>query len=107
MERTPEEIEAALTMPEGLAEAVLAVVARQDADRGDWPSPREAEMPDPPWPDEDSPVLEMLLGKARDSLDAGMDPKVALVQLAVHAWFESGIENYDRGQRDARRPRPI
>lgn len=36
------------------------------------------------------------------SVDAGMDPQTAAWQLAVHSWFEGGIENYDRGQRDAR-----
>jgi hypothetical protein len=29
-----------------------------------------------------------------------MDVGTALVQLAVHAWFEGGVENYDRGRRD-------
>ncbi len=25
----------------------------------------------------------------------------------VHAWFEGGIENYDRGQMNGRKPRPL
>jgi hypothetical protein len=49
----------------------------------------------------------LLLYKAQASMDAGMDIKVAMLQLAVAAWFEGGVENYDRGQRDARRPRAV
>jgi hypothetical protein len=41
------------------------------------------------------------LHDARKNIDAlGID--AALIQLATHAWFEGGIEGYDRGQSDAR-----
>jgi hypothetical protein len=102
---TPNEIEASLKIPEDLASALLAHVAEQDANRGDWPNPRDADQPQPPWPADDSPVLRYLLHKAEASMAAGMDRTAAMLQLAVHAWFEGGIENYDRGQRDARTPR--
>jgi len=47
------------------------------------------------------PILAALLHDARKNIDAlGID--AALIQLATHAWFEGGIEGYDRGQRDAR-----
>ncbi len=52
-------------------------------------------------------MLRYLLIKAEKSIAAGMDQRTALLQLAVHAWFEGGIENYDRGQMDGRRPRPV
>lgn len=107
MTPTPDEIEASLTLPPAVVEPVLAMKDAQDEGRGDWPSPRLADQPAPPWPDEDSPILRYLLAKAQASLDAGMDVRTALIQLGVHAWFEGGIENYDRGQRDARRPRAV
>jgi hypothetical protein len=91
-----------LTAPRPIAEACMAEAIRQDQERGDWPSPRNADQPFPPWPQRDSPVLRYLLYKARAQLDAGADVDSVLLDLAVHAWFEGGIENYDRGQRDAR-----
>jgi hypothetical protein len=54
-------------------------------------------------PAENSPMLRFLLWKATASIEAGMDLRSALTQLAVHAWFEGGVENYDRGRRDATR----
>jgi len=73
----------------------------QDMQRGSWPTPRTAKMPDPPWPSPENPMLAALLGDARKNVDTlGVD--AALLQLATHCWFEGGIEGYDRGQRDAR-----
>jgi hypothetical protein len=105
MTPTPDEIEQAIRVPEQIAMPAFARKDQQDAERGDWPSPRDSQQPAPPWPGEDDPMLRLLLHRAIASLDAGMDLKPALLQLAVHAWFEGGVENYDRGQRDARRPR--
>jgi hypothetical protein len=67
-------------VPDDLAEALFAAITEMDAQRGDWP---------------------------QASLDAGMAPRSVMIQLAAHAWFEDGIENYDRGQRDTRRPRAV
>jgi hypothetical protein len=107
MARTPENIEASLEIPAEIAGPAMSKPKEQAAGRGDWSDPREARQPDSPWPDGDDPMLRYLLYKAHASLDAGMDPEVALLQLAVHAWFEGGVENYDRGQRDARRTRSM
>jgi hypothetical protein len=100
-------IEAELSIPAEIVEPMMRSVAEQDAQRGDWSNPRDARQPEAPWPAEDNPMLQFLLVKAKASLDAGMDPMVAVLQAAAHAWFEGGIENYDRGQRDARRPRSV
>jgi hypothetical protein len=48
-------------------------------------------------------MLLFLLWKATASVEAGMDLRSALTQMAVHTWFEGGVENYDRGRRDATR----
>lgn len=37
-----------------------------------------------------------------ESVKRGMDLRTAAFQLAVHYWFEGGVANYDRGQRDGR-----
>lgn len=99
------DIEASLALPAATVDAAMARAEEQDRRRGSWPSPRAAAMPNPPWPHRDSAMLKFLLAKARASIDAGMDIDTALLQLATHAWFEGGIEGYDRGQADARRPR--
>lgn len=100
-------IEAGLSLPAEVVEPTLSYIAAQDAERGDWSSPRVAEQPDAPWPAEDNLMLRFRLQRARASLEAGMDPMVTVLQATAHAWFEGGIENYDRGQRDARKPRPL
>ncbi|MBB3041246.1 hypothetical protein [Nocardioides soli] len=107
MDRTPDEIEDSLSIPEEVVQPAVAKMQAQDAERGDWPSPRETRMPEQPWPAPDDPMLRFLLHKAKASIDAGMDVGIAMVQLATHAWFEGGIENYDRGVRDGRRPRSV
>ena len=103
MTQTPDEIEAALTIPTEIADPAFKRKDEQDTQRGDWPNPRDARQPAPPWPDADDPMLRYLLHKASASVKAGMEPTTAMLQLAVHARFEGGVENYDRGQRDARR----
>ncbi|GAB7006860.1 hypothetical protein JCM18899A_43330 [Nocardioides sp. AN3] len=74
----------------------------QDMRRGDWPTQRTAQMPDPPWPSPDNPILAALLHDARRSIADGLSPDLAMLQLATHCWFEGGIEGYDRGQQAAR-----
>ena len=50
---------------------------------------RDVEMPNPPWPDRDNPMLRYLLWKAQDVADEeGL--KSAFIWLATHAWFEGG-----------------
>ena len=99
--------EGGLSLLPEVVEPTLGYIAAQDAERGDWLDPRDAKQPEAPWPDENNPMLKFLLQKARASLDAGMDPMVAVLQATAHARFEGGIENYDRGQRDARRLRSV
>jgi hypothetical protein len=100
---TPDEIEASMIVPGDVADGVINLRSAQDAHRGQWQSPRDARQPDPPWPAENSPMLRFLLWKANASVEAGMDVRSALTQLAVHAWYEGGVENYDLGRRDATR----
>lgn len=76
----------------------------QDMARGDWPTPRTAQMPDHPWPDPDNPMLAALLHAARKNIAKGADIEAAMLQLATHSWSEGGIEGYDHGQLDARSP---
>lgn len=83
-----------------LEELVLLRKAGQDEQRGDWPSPREARQPFPPWPAKNEPMLTFLLREAQEQLSAGLPINVVMLQLAVHAWFEGGIDGYDRGRRD-------
>lgn len=86
---------------QALWEAAAAKLDRQNASRGDWPDPRDARMPDPPWPAPDDPTLRALLDQARQNVKDG-SVETALLHLATHCWFEGGVEGYDRGQRDAR-----
>jgi hypothetical protein len=94
-------------VPDDIAQPAMRLADEQDAARGDWPNPRDGMMPAPPWPDEDNPMLRFLLWKAARRIERGMPVNQALLDLAVHAWFEGGVEGYDRGQRDARKPRLI
>lgn len=84
-----------------LDQAIVEEVQRQDAARGDWPSPRKAEMPNPPYPDPDSAVMEFLVHQAMGKIAEGEDIFSAVTYLAAHSWFEGGIEGYDRGRADA------
>jgi len=99
---TPDEIEASIQLPASVLDAVVAETARQDVDRGDWASLRVAQQPDAPWPATHSPIFAYLLLKATASIAAGMPVRDACITLAAHSWFEGGVENYDRGQVDAR-----
>jgi len=74
----------------------------QDMRRGSWATKRTSQMPDPPWPGTNNPMLAALLHDARKNIADGMAVEMAMVQLATHCWFEGGIEGYDRGQHDAR-----
>lgn len=87
----------------------MAWADRQDQERGAWPRLRGVPMggrPSAPWPEKDNPVLAYLLEEARKDARE-LDTDTAMIQLAVHAWFEGHIEGYDHGQRDARTPRPV
>lgn len=95
---TPDEIEAAIQLPESLLDAVVTEMTRQDVERGGWASPRTAQQPDAPWPATDSTIFTYLLQKAAASIVAGMPVREACVTLAAHSWFEGGVENYDREQ---------
>ena len=75
---------------------------QQEATRGPWASPRDTPHPEPPWPSPDNPILWYLVDKARASIDAGTPVTEVLLHLATQAWFEGGVENYDRGQWDGR-----
>ena len=83
-----------------LGEELLKRLADETAARGSWPNPRDANQPDPPWPGRDDVMLRYLLATAAERLNAGMAPKTVLTHLAVHAWFEGGIQGYDRGKRE-------
>lgn len=89
-------------MTEDPWDAAQTYTWEQDMQRGDWPTPRTAPMPLPPWPDPDNPMLAALLSDARKNIGDGMDVEIAMLQLATHCWFEGGIDGYDRGQHDAR-----
>lgn len=97
-----DDIENTVRLPANVTDPALRQAAEQDENRGGWPSPRKAEQPDPPWPGESDANLRLLLHAAQARLDAGMPTRQVMTHLAVHAWFEGGVENYDRGQRDAR-----
>ena len=83
-------------------EAAQTYTWEQDMKRGDWPTPRTAKMPEPPWPDPDNPMLAALLHDAFRNIASGIAVQEAILQLATHCWFEGGIEGYDRGQSDGR-----
>jgi len=99
---TNDDRERSINIPTDMANAVLALKHRQDEQRGDWANPRKSHMSEEPWPRQDDPVLEYLLYSFDASVAAGTSVQDAALQLAVHAWFEGGIANYDRGQRDGR-----
>jgi hypothetical protein len=92
-----------IQVPQELAEEAVDHLARQDAERGPWPSPRSgADVTGPPYPAPDNPVLGYLVAIAHSAVDSGADVRETIVQLAVHAWMEGHVEGYDRGQRAAR-----
>ncbi|TDO45923.1 hypothetical protein EV643_112253 [Kribbella sp. VKM Ac-2527] len=52
---------------------------------------RERQMPQPPWPANDNPMLGYLLTRAQE-IAANEGQRTALVWLAAHAWFEGGLD---------------
>lgn len=56
-------------------------------------------MPSPPFPAPENPILEYLVRAAAKMLEGPDDVEVTLTHLAVHAWFEGGVEGYDLGRR--------
>jgi hypothetical protein len=85
MAQDPDDIERSLMIPENIAVPAMRLVQQQDAVRGDWDSPREGEMYQPPWPEIDNAGLRYLLHKFHACVDAGMDIRVAAASLAAHA----------------------
>ena len=70
--------------------------------RAGQPMPRHTEMPNPPYPAEDNPMLEYLIEASRAQRHhGGVREDGELIWLAVHAWFEGQIEGFDRGWREA------
>jgi hypothetical protein len=69
---------------------LVAYVDEQDEVLGDS-SIRHTEMPEPPWPAQDNPMLTYLLERAaRIALDDNVSN--ALTWLATHAWFEGHLD---------------
>lgn len=63
-----------------LAAAIRRHKARQDAARGAWPDPRvSAQMPHPPFPDPENPVLDHLVRIAEASMRHGEDRHLTLM----------------------------
>lgn len=48
-------------------------------------------QPNPPWPEADNPMLGYLIARALEILEEE-GPKAAVTWVAVHAWFESGLD---------------
>lgn len=91
-----------INIPNDIASGAISLRMKQDRERGDWGDPRLADQPDAPWPAHDDPALRYLMYSFNESVNRGMDLQTAAIQLAVHCWFEGGVANYDRGQRDGR-----
>jgi hypothetical protein len=91
-----------INIPNDIASAAINLRMKQDRDRGDWDDPRLADQPEAPWPAREDPALRYLMYSFNESVKRGIDLQTAAIQLAVHAWFEGGVANYDRGQRDGR-----
>ena len=98
-------IEATVDLPDGMLDSVMPYIEAQDAARGAWPSPRDSAQPHAPWPTPENPMFQFLVKKAQLTAAGGADLDLVIMQIAIHAWFEGGIENYDRGQAHGRRPR--
>ena len=59
---------------------------------------RTAEMPEPPWPDTDNPMLRYLLQGAEAMLKRGTEPREVLLQALVHGWSEGFMAAFDTMQ---------
>ncbi|WP_134768040.1 helix-turn-helix transcriptional regulator [Nocardioides sp. 1609] len=92
-------------IPPLLTTAALARALEQDLAERTWANPRDARPAETPWPTHDDPVLLFLVHQAVAAIAAGADAADSIRGLAVRAWFEGGVQAYDQGQRDARRPR--
>lgn len=84
-----EELEAELVANPGLR-PLIAYVEAQEAALGE--DLRHREMPAWPWPSTDNPMLRHLIAQAKADFSAhGLE--TVLTWLAVHAWFEGGLES--------------
>ncbi|WP_222847642.1 helix-turn-helix domain-containing protein [Nocardioides dongxiaopingii] len=92
-------------IPPSLTAAALAKAIGQDLEPRTWANPRDAQLTEAPWPVREDPMVLFLVYQAVAAVEAGASLTDSIRRLAVRAWFEGGVEGYDLGQRDARRPR--
>jgi len=52
---------------------------------------RSRAQPNPPWPEEDNPMLGYLIARALE-INEEQGHETALMWIAVHAWFESALD---------------
>jgi hypothetical protein len=54
------------------------------------------EMPSPPFPDPDSPVLKLIVTRAIEAMRTGeATAEQAILHAAVHGWYEGHIQGED------------
>lgn len=54
------------------------------------------ELPSPPFPARDSPILAMIVQNAMTALESGeATVEQAIVHAAVHAWYEGHVQGED------------
>jgi hypothetical protein len=54
------------------------------------------EMPSPPFPDPDSPVLQLIVTRAIKAMTTGeATAEQAILHAAVHGWYEGHIQGED------------
>jgi hypothetical protein len=61
-------------VPDHIAQPMMAHAAAQDAARGDWQNPREADQPDPPWPTRTAPFSDFCCGRLKSGSIVGWNP---------------------------------
>lgn len=49
-------------------------------------------QPNPPWPEADNPMLGYLIARAME-IHEEQGPEAVIAWVAVHAWFESALDN--------------
>ena len=49
-------------------------------------------QPNPPWPEADNPMLGYLIARAME-IHEEQGSEAAIAWVAVHAWFESALDN--------------
>ena len=54
------------------------------------------EQPDPPYPDQDNPMLRYLVHGASALLETGVPAETVILQAVVHAWYEGNIEGREQ-----------